>query len=94
MANSVRINRLKQIFRRSFHCERQEAKKSVAQRAETLGLTDLMNTIVTNRFGCKALDELSLSELDELDGTLLTLHNLKSANQASNVVAFRNRRST
>ena len=92
MANSDRIEHLKKIFRQSFHTERAEEKQSVETLAQSLGLTDIMNMIIVNRFGCDSLDELSLGELPELTETLHTLHSVKAANTDSNVVAFPQRR--
>ena len=92
MANTDRIERLKEIFRQSFHTERAGEKQSVRALAESLGLTDLMNMIIVNRFGCESLEDLSLGELAELSETLHTLHSVKAANTASNVVAFPQRR--
>ncbi len=92
MANSDRIEHLKRIFRQSFHTERAEEKQSIEGLAHALGLTDIMNMIIVNRFGCESLDELSLSELGELSETLHTLHGVKAANTASNIVAFPQKR--
>lgn len=92
MANSDRIEHLKRIFRQNFHTQRAEEKQSVEALANSLGLTDIMNMIVVNRFGSESLDELSLSELAELTDTLHTLHGVKAANTASNIVAFPQRR--
>lgn len=88
MANSERIEHLKRMFRQSFHTDRAEEKQAVETLASSLGLTDIMNMIIVNRFGCDGLDELSLGELAELSETLQTLHGVKAANAATNVVAF------
>lgn len=88
MANSDRIEHLKRMFRQSFHTERAEEKKSVQELAESFGLTDIMNMIIVNRFGCTSIEELSLGELADLSETLNTLHSVKAANTAPNVVSF------
>ncbi|MEM8687059.1 MAG: hypothetical protein AAGF81_07005 [Pseudomonadota bacterium] len=88
MANSDRIEHLKRIFRQSFHTERAGEKQSVQDLAESYGLTDIMNMIIVNRFGCESIEELSLGELSELSETLHTLHSVKAANTAPNVVSF------
>ena len=92
MANSDRIEHLKRIFRQTFHTQRAEEKQSVEALANSLGLTDIMNMIVVNRFGSESLDDLSLGELAELTDTLHTLHGVKAANTASNIVASPQRR--
>ncbi len=88
MANTDRIEHLKRIFRQSFHTERAGEKQALQELAENYGLTDIMNMIVVNRFGCDSLEELSLGELGELSDTLHTLHSVKAANSAPNVVSF------
>lgn len=92
MANSDRIEHLKRLFRESFHTQRVQEKQSVEALARSLGLTDIMNMIVVNRFGCESLDDLSLGELADLSDTLHTLHGVKAANTDSNIVAFPQRR--
>lgn len=92
MANSDRIEHLKRMFRQSFHTQRAQEKASVEALAQSLGLTDIMNMIIVNRFGSDSLDDLSLGELSDLSDTLRTLHGVKAANTDTNIVAFPQRR--